>query len=440
MKKYLCWLVMLQFLAYNGQGQNKSLTNPLKEIEIGEKIPDLLISNLVNTKYPSINTRDFRGKMLILDFWATWCTPCVSLMPKMDSIQQLMSNEVQILPVTYQTKADVQRILNRSPKFKRITLPFVFADETLNKYFPHKELPHYVWIDSAGKVIAITGHNQITTDTIKMMLAKGNTSLKIKKDNFKPYDREKAVLFQNLDYTQQDVQFQSLFTGFKEGVNTRLEVVRQENGKVKKITILNGYLQFLFRIGWSDDTRYFSNSRIIIESKDSLKIINRESGDKFVDWLKDNAWTYELIVPNHLSANAFTIMRTDMERFFPQYAVRVEKRPVKCLVLERTSTSDKIRSGGGEPKSSFDPYSITMINTRMTLLVSQLNYLLQNRKMPVIDATGYLEGIDLQLETNITDIASLRKALQKYDLDLIEKDYEIEMLVIKDSKTGNERH
>ena len=60
--------------------------------------------------------------------------------------------------------------------------------------------------------------------------------------------------------------------------------------------------------------------------------------------------------------------------------------------------------------------------------------------MPVIDATGYLEGIDLQLETNITDIASLRKALQKYDLDLIEKDYEIEMLVIKDSKTGNERH
>jgi hypothetical protein len=53
--------------------------------------------------------------------------------------------------------------------------------------------------------------------------------------------------------------------------------------------------------------------------------------------------------------------------------------------------------------------------------------------MPVIDATGYTEGIDLLLDTNITDIASLRKALQKYDLDLVEKDYAIDMLVIGDS-------
>lgn len=419
--------------AFQALGQTDKEAVSGTELRIGDRLPDVSITNLVNTGKSSLSTKDFRGKMLILDFWATWCTPCVALMPKMDSLQKAMANEVQILPVTYQAKAEVQRLLSRSAKFKSISLPFVFADETLHQFFPHKELPHYVWIDSAGKVVAITGHNQITADTIKMMLAKGNTSLKIKKDIFKPYDREKAVLFQNLDYAEQDVQFQSLFTGFKEGLNTRLEVVRHENGKVKKITILNGYLQFLFRIGWSDETRYFSNSRVIIESKDSLKMINRESGDKFVDWLKDNAWTYELIVPEHLSANAFTIMRTEMERFFPQYAVHVEKRPVKCLVLERTSISDKIRSDGGKPKSSFDPYGITMINTRITLLVSQLNYLLQNRKMPVIDATGYSEGIDLLLDTNITDIESLRKALQKYDLDLVEKDYEIDMLVIGDN-------
>jgi len=431
MKMNVCLLAML--CAFQGMAQTDKAAVTGTELRIGDRLPDVSITNLMNTGKSSLNTKDFRGKMLILDFWATWCTPCVTLMPKMDSLQKAMGNEVQILPVTYQAKAEVQRLLSRSPKFKSISLPFVFADETLHQYFPHKELPHYVWIDSSGKVVAITGHNQITADTIRMMLAKGNTSLKIKKDIFKHYDREKAVLFQNLDYTQEDVQFQSLFTGFKEGLNTRLEVVRQENGKVKKITILNGYLQFLFRIGWSDETRYFSNSRIIIESKDSLKIINRASGDKFVDWLKDNAWTYELIVPEHLSANAFTIMRSDMERFFPQYAVRVEKRLAKCLVLERTSTSNKIRSGGGEPKSNFDPYGITMINTSITLLVSQLNYLLQGRKMPVIDATGYAEGIDLFLDTNITDIASLRKALQKYDLDLIEKDYEIEMLVIGDN-------
>lgn len=425
---------MLIFIAYNGLAQTSNSTAIIKEIGIGEKLPDLFISNLVNTKQTSINTRDFRGKMLILDFWATWCTPCVSLMPKMDSIQNLMRNEVQILPVTYQAKADVQRLLNRSAKFKNITLPFVFADETFNRYFPHKELPHYVWIDSAGKVIAITGQNQITTDTIRMMLDKSKASLKVKKDVFKLYDREKAVLFQNLGYTENDIQFQSLFTGFKEGLNTRLDITRYPDDKIRKVTILNGYIQFLFRIAWSDENRFFTNSRVLLEVKDTGKVNFYESGDKFKEWLKDNAWTYELIIPGHLSANAFAVMRTEMERFFPQYQAIVEKRIKRCLVLERTSVTDKLRSKGGEPEDTFDSFGIKMTNSSITLLVSQLNHYLQKLEMPVVDATGYTAKVDLGLEANIANMNELRKALQHYDLDLVEKDYEIEMLIIKDRK------
>lgn len=432
MKKNLCWLVMLITLAFNSQSQTNKIPGKIQAIEIGEKIPDIMLSNLINSKQASINTQDFRGKMLILDFWATWCTPCVSLMPKMDSIQKQLSNEVQILPVTYQSKADVQRLLNRSPKFKSISLPFVYADETLNKYFPHKVLPHYVWIDTSGKVTAITGHNEITADTIKMMLQKGKTTLKVKKDNFKPYDREKAVLFQNLGYTEKDVQFQSLITGFKEGLNTRLDIIRNTDGKIRKVTILNGYIQFLFKIAWSDESRFFTNSRVLLEVKDTQKVISTTSGDKFRDWLKDNSWTYELIVPEYLSDKTFSIMRTDMERFFPQYQVSVEKRMRRCLVLERISTTDKIRSKGGEPGDSFDSFGMKMQNSSITLLVSQLNHYLQKLDMPIIDATGYKDKVDLQLDANITNVSELRKAFQKYDLDLIDKDYEIEMLVIRD--------
>lgn len=432
MKKNLYWLVMLITLAFNSQSQTNKVPGKIQAIGIGEKIPDIMLVNLINSKQASINIRDFRGKMLILDFWATWCTPCVSLMPKMDSIQKQLCNEVQILPVTYQSKADVQRLLNRSPKFKSISLPFVYADETLNKYFPHKELPHYVWIDTSGKVTAITGHNEITADTIKMMLQKGKTTLKVKKDNFKPYDREKAVLFQNLGYTEKDVQFQSLITGFKEGLKTRLDIIRNTDGKIRKVTILNGYIQFLFKIAWSDESRFFTKSRILLEVKDTQKVISTTSGDKFRDWLKDNSWTYELIVPEHLSDKTFSIMRTDMERFFPQYQVSVEKRMRRCLVLERTSTTDKIRSKGGEPGDSFDSFGLKMQNSSIILLVSQLNHYLQILDMPIIDATGYKDKVDLQLDANITNVSELRKAFQKYDLDLIDKDYEIEMLVIRD--------
>ena len=62
----------------------------------------------------------------------------------------------------------------------------------------------------------------------------------------------------------------------------------------------------------------------------------------------------------------------------------------------------------------------------------QLNHFLQLMKIPVVDATNYKESIDIELDANLSNLESLRNALQLYDLTIVEKDYEIDMLVIKD--------
>lgn len=49
---------------------------PKRELTIGDTLPDVEINNIVNYKAKSVKASDFKGKLLILDFWAT-CVPLV---------------------------------------------------------------------------------------------------------------------------------------------------------------------------------------------------------------------------------------------------------------------------------------------------------------------------------------------------------------------------
>src|SRR5688572_14247448 len=83
------------------------------ELKIGDLIPDRQFKELVNHVKPSLRLSDFRGKLLILDFWATWCSPCISAFPKLDTLQKTFGKKIQILPVTYQDRETVQKLFSK---------------------------------------------------------------------------------------------------------------------------------------------------------------------------------------------------------------------------------------------------------------------------------------------------------------------------------------
>src|SRR5579872_3883205 len=68
----------------------------------GDRVPDLAVSHVIHYPSDSLRLSDFRGKLLVLDFWATWCSPCVAMVPVMDSLQKEFAGTVQFLPVAYQ--------------------------------------------------------------------------------------------------------------------------------------------------------------------------------------------------------------------------------------------------------------------------------------------------------------------------------------------------
>lgn len=87
-------------------------------LSIGSKAPDLHIQHWIsdgNGQYESV-TRFRPGKIYVLEFWATWCVPCIKTMPHLAALQQEYSDKIQVISVTRENLDTVDRFLNREFK------------------------------------------------------------------------------------------------------------------------------------------------------------------------------------------------------------------------------------------------------------------------------------------------------------------------------------
>ncbi len=65
---------------------------------------------------------DLRGKVVVLNFWATWCPPCVEEMPSLVAMQQQMRGRVTVLAVSVDLNEEAYRRFLRDHKIDLLTV------------------------------------------------------------------------------------------------------------------------------------------------------------------------------------------------------------------------------------------------------------------------------------------------------------------------------
>lgn len=77
------------------------------ELTPGKPAPDFVLSDL-NGQQNKLS--DFKGKMIVLDFWGTWCGPCMAEIPKLKSLQDSLKGKVTFISIAcHDTKEAVEK-------------------------------------------------------------------------------------------------------------------------------------------------------------------------------------------------------------------------------------------------------------------------------------------------------------------------------------------
>jgi len=117
--------------------------------EIGEKAPNFTLLNLSQKK---VSFSDYRGKVIILDFWATRCPPCIREIPHFVELQkEWVDKGVQIIGISLDRQG--LNILKPFAKKYKINYPILLCNEiTLKNYSPIKFIPTTFVIDKESKI------------------------------------------------------------------------------------------------------------------------------------------------------------------------------------------------------------------------------------------------------------------------------------------------
>ena len=119
-------------------------------------------------KGETLKLADFRGKPLVLNFWATWCPPCVEEMPLLDAFfRQNVSNGWQVIGLAIDQPSLVKRFMGQFPVDYPIALGGMNGSE-LGRLLGNAQggLPFTVVFDAAGNV-KVQKLGKLSADEIK---------------------------------------------------------------------------------------------------------------------------------------------------------------------------------------------------------------------------------------------------------------------------------
>lgn len=122
---------------------NTALASPQREQATPFSLKDL------NGK--TVTLADYKGRVVFLDFWATWCPPCRASVPAVESLHKAMAGkDVQILGMNLdEDLRDVPAFVKK----KGITYPVLLAGESdVSEHYNLRGIPHFILIDRSGRV------------------------------------------------------------------------------------------------------------------------------------------------------------------------------------------------------------------------------------------------------------------------------------------------
>jgi thiol-disulfide isomerase/thioredoxin len=114
---------------------------------IGSAAPDFTLTDSQRT----VALSQLRGKPVVLNFWATWCPPCIDEMPSLVQLQKQLGDKVTILAVSEDADDSAYKQFVRDHNVDLLTVRD--TGRTTNEVYGTFKFPETFVIDRNGKIV-----------------------------------------------------------------------------------------------------------------------------------------------------------------------------------------------------------------------------------------------------------------------------------------------
>ena len=146
------------------------LSAPVAALDVGDAAPGFTAQALEG--HEALSLSDYRGKVVYLDFWASWCAPCATALPVLDSFRdEFSADDFQVLAVNVDSEpANARRFLTRRPVgYPSVTDP----DGRLPAQFEIETMPTSFLIDREGVIRLVhRGFRKSDVDALRAEIRK----------------------------------------------------------------------------------------------------------------------------------------------------------------------------------------------------------------------------------------------------------------------------
>jgi thiol-disulfide isomerase/thioredoxin len=132
-------------------------TSPQQTTNAQQAAPSLKLHDLKGAPHA---LEDYRGKPVLLNFWATWCVPCAAEMPLLNEMQKQYQGKIVFIAASIDdedVKPQVEAFIKKH-QGEALTVMMGATLDTLDDFGVNQGMPGTVFIDAEGKIIdRITG-------------------------------------------------------------------------------------------------------------------------------------------------------------------------------------------------------------------------------------------------------------------------------------------
>lgn len=409
-------VILLLLTAFQANGQ-------IKALKVGDRLPAAMEHRLLNYKSAKVNLDELQDKVVILDFFDTFCSNCIEAMPKLQKLQNELGDKLQIIVVTWQDSATITKFFrtNQYLKEKNIKLPIIVSDTTLKKLFIHQGLPHVAWLFK-NRVAAITFSEFSKAEHVERLYQDGKIQLPLKND-FESNEPEASVVG---DSAHSD-RGGSVLTGYRDGATEHGFLIYRDTmgygtyGTLKNMPILAAYVSMWTKV--RKPKFLLNKERIVWEVADSNKYNYLSDKLSYREWLLDHGICYERKIMRNVDDLEFAKSALEDLNQLLGLAVYWDERINDCLELKKLP-ANKInrktvmqKTGGGD----------TMMIEGTDVLTFAVD--MTKKYPPCID----LAKTDIKMEIGeFKTLEELNLQLAKYGLIISKGRRAIEVLVIKE--------